>query len=426
MNSWDGNKKIMADRKAIERSKFLQNILIVSLVFSPFTALRFGIAGVCEYSIILLFIELLLWRFKIQPLFNLSSFPFTFFWIVFTVSTVCGLIYNQLFVLPPSGSLSGALFNLASYIFVLFCCFSVEFALGSINDPAWSQTALKRIFLYLTAVLSVLWVVSRFVQSIFGLKLRYYLYFVPLATNLHHVSMVIAPLPFVGLWCMSREKRFSRKIAFFAMSIWMAVMGLQTGSSKIMLGLVFGVFLLAFYELFRISRTRTPVHVIYVSIIVIVFIVAVFPFISRLVNDVSELFVSLDGGGARDELYKEAIPKILESPVFGFGPGSHIYKPWMAPNNSIWWDAHQSYIGAYLQGGIVAFLSFVIITMYVLSRTYRNKYLLSASVTIFIYSAGGDILRRLPCWLFLILFVYASSAKSAFPSIPKNATVESI
>ena len=424
--SLDDNRNAITDLRTIHRAKRLQAMLVISMVFAPFTALRVGIAGICEASAIFLFVGLFWWKFKIPAKGRVARFPFTIFWCTFSASTVLGMVYNRLFIDPSSGLLSSALFNLASYIFVSICCFSLEYAIVSINNKRWSEEALRKIFLILTMVMTVLWIVSRFRPSLFGLRLRYYMYFVPLAKNLHHVSMVMAPMPFIGLWCMSREKSVFRKLILIILSIWVCIMGLQIGSSKILLGQAFGLVILLFSWLFRMWEKRDSAHIIYVSIVTLALFIALLPSIGKLLQSANDLFISMDGGGGREEIYSEAIPKILQSPLFGFGPGGHIYRPWMAPRNSIWWDAHQSYLGAYLQGGIIGFLSLVFITLFAMSRMFRDMNMLAAAGTIFIYAAGGDIIRRLPCWLFLILFIDVSSRGVEHNSDKGDKTLEAI
>jgi ABC-type arginine transport system permease subunit len=107
-------------------------------------------------------------------------------------------------------------------------------------------------------------------------------------------------------------------------------------------------------------------------------------------------------GGARGVLYSKGVMIGLTSPIFGLGPGGHIF------NDKMFYDAHQTQLTIFLQAGLCG-LIFYLLLMFKIIRAYSySSALLACLCAISIYSFGGDILRRLPIWLILLLIYYAS------------------
>ena len=138
--------------------------------------------------------------------------------------------------------------------------------------------------------------------------------------------------------------------------------------------------------------------IIYSLIILIVFIIYYFD----LLRIFSDFFADADGvDGARAHLYGGALNLISESPVFGRGPGGHIWK------GELYWDVHQTFLTAFIQAGIIGFLSLIILIFKFAKDIYSESIFLASMAPLAIYALGGDILRRLPVWILLILIMYA-------------------
>ena len=112
------------------------------------------------------------------------------------------------------------------------------------------------------------------------------------------------------------------------------------------------------------------------------------------------IFNAEDLASGRSSLYSNAIDVALTSPLVGLGPGAHIYQAGQ------FWDSHETFITVFLQGGAIG-LVFFLILMYKIFKTFTKvTSLLAASIPILIYALGGDIMRRLPIWLLLMLLYY--------------------
>ena len=60
----------------------------------------------------------------------------------------------------------------------------------------------------------------------------------------------------------------------------------------------------------------------------------------------------------------------------------------------------------FIQAGVIGFVSFLLLLMRFLKDIFKESIFLASMVPLLIYALGGDILRRLPVWI-LILLMYA-------------------
>jgi O-antigen ligase len=114
-------------------------------------------------------------------------------------------------------------------------------------------------------------------------------------------------------------------------------------------------------------------------------------------------FVGADTGGAREFFYGYAIKRVQDSLFFGFGPGPHILNM-----DGRFWDAHQTYLTALLQGGIFGLFCFLFFVFLFFKKIKRFPSFVACFSSILLYASGGDILRRSPIWILVILMYLLS------------------
>lgn len=387
---------------------FGSSLLVILMVFSPYTELRFfSILGIPEFSLLLIIIYTVVRKSGTTfNFFESRSFIFTKFWIIFLILSLFGLVINQLFIIPPSGTSRSLLFDSATYLFLAVGLFSLEL-LSQKNQYDYSKI-LHTVFFYTSLLLTGLFIVSRMTPSVFGMNILLYDQFRPFATNIHHISMVVGPLPFIGLFLFKKipSKKIVKRLFIVTLIISNVIIGLNTGSFKVYLGFITGVIVLVYFLVLNTIKEPRPRFLLIILLTVLILI-----FVALNLDNIIKLFISTfreeDIGSGREILYSSSIEKVINSPIFGYGPGAHaVY------NVGSFSDAHQTFLTLLLQAGAIAFIVYLLLWIKIMYQLRFNAYLMAASMPIFIYALGGDIVRRLPMWIYLFLFYYGESRSS--------------
>lgn len=377
------------------------------MVIAPFTLLRFGFMGVAEAFVLVVFLGQAMKGLR-RSLFG--QFVLTRFWLLYLALSAVGFAANQLFYSNPTGTWRQTLFDAAAYVFVLFACYSFErLATHSSFDV---KRFARDVFIWSTTAFLVLFVVSFFTPSLFGLPLKYYDYFVPWAENLHQVSMTLVPLPFLGLAVAGATRGAGKKALLVALSLLAGVMAVRTGSSKALLAMYAGVFVMAYsYSLVKLGRSKLIQVNLAFGVLALLIVAG-----ADWVQVSERLFEENDVGGVRNYLYGHAVDLGLESLLLGRGPGAHILF------QGAYMDAHQTFLTALLQAGIFGAIAFTVLLFRIGRRVLYNPPLLAALFGLVIYAAGGDILRRLPAWIMLfIIFHYSRAASPVVSRVERHA-----
>lgn len=390
-----------------KENNFVYSMFVFLMVFSPYTELRFfSILGIPEFSLLLLIIYTLVKKSGTAIIFfGSENYVFTKFWIIFLTLSMFGLAVNQVLFIPPSGTFRSLLFDSATYVFLAAGLFSLEL-LTQKNQYDYSKV-LYSVFLYTSLLLSGLFVVSRMTSSIFGMNILHYDQFRPFATNIHHISMVVGPLPFIGLFLFKKipSKKIVKRLFIVTLIISNVIIGLNTGSFKVYLGFITGVIVLVYFLVLNTIKEPRPRFLLIILLTVLILI-----FVALNLDNIIKLFISTfreeDIGSGREILYSSSIEKVINSPIFGYGPGAHaVY------NVGSFSDAHQTFLTLLLQAGAIAFIVYLLLWIKILFRLRFNAYLIAASMPIFIYALGGDIVRRLPMWIYLFLLYHYKDSR---------------
>lgn len=330
---------------------------------------------------------------------SIKLYLFLRFWLFFLGISLFGYFYDLLILNGSHGSFNGMLFDFSGYSLVMFSCFALENLIS--KNRLNVAEFLSKMFYYCSTVLGLIYIYSHFSSSLFGYPIKYYHYFVPLAKNLHQVSMFLVPLPFIGLLALGRETSILLKIYIILLICLDAIMAFNTGSDKAILALILGTIVFLIFTIYCLPKQRLVrfFWLIIYALIISVLIIINYNFIASFFID---YFHEIDGGGARAYLYSNAISIGLNSPIIGLGTGPHIHYY----NNASFSDAHQTYLTIFLQTGLIGLLVFFYLIFKIFFKQILNPPLIAALSTIILYASGGDILRRLPIWIILLLIYY--------------------
>lgn len=359
----------------------------------PFTLLRVGFIGIGEILLFCLFFSQLV--FGVRNVFK-PNFIFSRFWFIFLILNIVGLLVHALFYSFLIGTIEGAFFDLSSYFFILIAVYGIEL---NFNRREVDMFGLLKNFFYVASLtLSVLYIISFYVSSIFGFNLKYFEYFSPLSVNIHQTAMFIAPLPFIGLYILKKSTGYKERAFIIALIVLLTMMSLDTGSFKVYAGIVIGYILIVAILIFSVlsKNLRKLFIVLFISLVILVLIIK-FDIISE---SLLRIFTEEDIGDGRQKLYSSALDASLKSPLFGLGPGAHIF------GNNEYWDAHQTFLTVLLQTGILGLIAIILFFREIFQEFMSQISALPILVPILAYALGGDIMRRLPVWIILLIVYY--------------------
>ena len=369
-----------------------ERLIVIAVVIMPFTLLRVEFMGLGELIIFFLFIKEITGEKH-----NINKLIFSKFWFKFLIFSLIGLTFSWLFINEKTGGFEGFLFDFSAYILIIMGCYTIE------NHAQHSQIdfqkVLKKIFVYSGIVFTFLFALSFITDSIFGFPLKIYTQFAPFAKNIHQIALAIIPLPFIGLFIVKNEKNKAYKLFYLFLSTMLVLMAIKTGSFKVIVGFVLGAIVFFFFRFTNNLREELKILflVLFFTLISLLLVFQVDRFIEILVK----IFISEDISSGRFLLYSQALKTGTLSPIFGLGPGPHLW------DGNQFWDSHQTFLTIYLQAGIVGVIFLITLLIKVVKKLVVKPALLASFVPILIYILGGDILRKLPLWIVIICIYYA-------------------
>jgi len=390
--------------------RLCRTILYLAAVVTPFTALRFGVIGSGEiFFIVALILTLLQSGTGLYG--DPAVKPLTTFWVGYLSLALLGFLFNVFALGHVSGTYSGAAFDFFSYALIL----AVVLILG--HPPLYSGTSAKvfnkTLFTLWAMVFVTLYLISRQTTHILGLPLRYYSYFAPLVDNVHQAATITSPMPFI-MWHLALQRQSSKaRLLYIIAGICFVWMALESGSTKAALGLVAGAAVSVTCFLFQhlpLGRSR-GIRRLTISAVGALAIAGLVMHWDSVMPRVVDFFYENDGNAARENLYTRGMAHGLDSFVIGYGPGPHV-----ALSGDTFWDAHNTFLTAFLQGGLCAVLLLSFTVTRVGAWASSSVLLLGALAAIGVYVLGGDVLRRLPTWVMLVGIMYLSRAQSGFPT----------
>ena len=376
-----------------------EKILLIGLLLTPFTSLRGGfLLGPGEFLIL------------ISTLIVFTTNDITFrvdrrlkifyrFWLAFLAISFFG-IYVNYFLIEPSGIFKNMIFDLFSYIFILLTIVLIGHYSQCQKD--FAETFFRKLFIYWGVIYVMLFFISFYTPSIFGMPLRYHMYFSPLVDNVHQAAMITCAMPFVLLYLGQTSSKFYLKLLYIVGALLFCYMAISSNSTKAILGVIAGI-LISFIHLIGYKPTGKGKYFFNIFTLLIstaLLVILTFFYYDEVLFLAVQFFTENDGSGARETLYTNGFANGLNSPIIGHGPGSH------APYAHTFSDAHNTSLTIFLQAGIIGFIFFVWFNLSMINKLSIHFALFGAMASIGMYIIGGDILRRLPIWIMLIGIYY--------------------
>ena len=369
----------------------IKYLFVLGAAVVPFTLLRFSFFGLGElFFVTIAFFTI--YKFCIKDFLN--NFPFTSFWIFFIGVSSIGILVNLIVLNNSTSTPQQISFDLASYLFILLFCFLYE--LNIFQERLNPKEILEKFMIISGFIYTGLFLLSFITNNIFGLPLKYHSNFAPLVENVHQSSMVLLTFPTIFL-ILAIENNGKKRALFSIFILTTFLMTLTLTSTKALLSVFLSISLIPIVFLFK--KTNLLALSTYIYFIFICFLIFIYTF--DIVGLVYEGFESADKTGSRNSIYSISLGLISESPIIGRGPGAHIERYY-----GLFWDSHQTYLTILIQGGIISFLAFMALIWKIFKKTRENFIYLLPFLPILIYSAGGDILRRLPVWVIVIFLFY--------------------
>lgn len=375
-------------------TRFVANLMVVITVLAGFTKLRFGAFGVSELCTVFLFI----YSWWNRNRFCIGEMIFTQFWLLTIFLNCIGLFVNLFFQIDYSAIQSGAAwFDMSAFSYMLLLCFTFESILTSMSyNEIWAL--FRRIFFSSILIIGILFVVSRFRQTLFGISLLYGgARFSPLADNPHQISVLTSTLPFIGFRILKEARSLGSKVVILVFAATSMLVGLASSSDTLTV-----VYIVCFYLMMlirdRSGRQKKPSYLpaVIVSLIILAVILCYRDWFVALIIG---FFDEGDMGGVRFRLWRNSVLAGMHSPIFGLGPGSHagFYGPFEGV------ESHQMLLTMFTQSGLIGVAVLAVLVLKILRTVYKDKYIFTMVVGLLIITLSGSALRRTVLWIYMMI-----------------------
>lgn len=260
--------------------------------------------------------------------------------------------------------------------------------------------------------LSALWYLTLYVFSItisrsfIGAPLWYYHRYSGGGTNPHQLAVLMCGITFWFLLRFSKYKKI-RDIFLFFISIFLLN---ETKSSTGIAAIAIGIFV--FFTIWIIQTGQSPHRkaLFLVSEIVVGSLIATV-FHSKLYRLGYEWVSEDQNGLGRFYIWSSFGQAISKSPIFGLGPGIHGISYFGLK------EFHNSYLEIFAATGIVGFLAFMVLSVFIVKQIIRgNPRLLPIMVAMYGYSFAGFAFRRLAYWIVMVFVIVIAQQYSSHNS----------
>ncbi|WP_342432782.1 O-antigen ligase family protein [Neobacillus sp. FSL H8-0543] len=375
----------------------IQNILVlVMILFFGFTSLRFGMFGVGEVILLYLCIVQIMGQQAI--LVSSKKHVFSLFWIIYIGIITFGYAVNIFLEISPQ-SVS---FDYRAYIVILFLCFTFE-SFFKRSSFANLYSLLRFIYFCGLFVVGILYFIYlQGTRVLFGFYLTYggSDIFSPFANDYHQFAYFVAPLPFIGLYILSKEKSFSYKL-FALLGIVLSIsIGLSTTSSTLVSAWVITTLVFCILKVGDLIKKQNNSFSIMIALVCLIIIILFLNY-DKILVFINDFFEGDTNGENRIIIWRSAIEAWQHSPIFGLGPGSysgaHVFGGY---------EAHNTFLQILTQGGIAGGIAYILLVLKISKTTYLNTFILCAVISLLIYGFGINDLRRTVLWFYYILFYF--------------------
>ncbi|PGS52662.1 O-antigen ligase [Bacillus sp. AFS041924] len=377
----------------------LQHIFIlIMILFFGFTTLRIGLFGIGEAILLVFCITQLISQRDIYL--SAEKHLFTIFWFYYIGVIIIGYAVNTFLAINPQF----IKFDLMSYTVILFLCFTFELAFK--KSSYFNLYKLLR-FIYFGGIIVVgalYFIYLKGIYSLFGFPLTYAGsgIFSPFANDYHQFAYFVAPLPFVGLYIMGKERNLLFKIVALLGTVLCIKIGMATTSSTLESSWVITTILFCVLKVLEIlkglgrSKSIIIVFFCFVSLMIILNY-------ENILSFINDFFKGDTNGENRLIIWSNAIKAWKHSPIFGLGPGS-----FSGQEVFFGYEAHNTFLQILTQGGIMGGIAYIILVRKLTKMASVNVYILCAVVSLIAYGLGINDLRRTVLWFYFILFYFLS------------------
>jgi len=390
------------DNKLIQQKDItinFQNVLILGmLLFFGFTSLRFGMFGIGE--VILLFFCVTQINGQETVLLSFKKHMFTIFWLYYISIIMIGYTVNTFLEIKPQL----IHFDLMAYTVILFLCFTFELAF---KRSSFSYLYKLIRFIYFGGLISIgilyfLFLVG--LRNFSGFSLTYggADIFSPFANDYHQFAYFVAPLPFIGLYIIAKEKGIMIKILSLFGILLCITIGLATTSSTLVSAWALSTFLFCILKVLEVLKKLNRPKSIILFFFCLIVLILLFNYESLLVL-VNDFFKGDSNGENRLVIWSNAIKAWEHSPIVGLGPGS-----FSGTKVFFGFEAHNTFLQILTQGGILGGIAYILLISKLTKATSINVYILCAVIALVVYGFGINDLRRTVLWFYYILFYYLS------------------
>ncbi len=385
------------------------NIIVFAQIIAGFTELRFGFFGFSEIVILLTFFYLV---FIEKTSINIKKMVFTRFWFLTILFNCIGMSINTMFQIDYSSiDLGSAWFDLLSYFYILILCFTVETILIKLSyNEIWSL--IKKIFYTAISIVFILFIISRFKQTIFGFSLFYGgIRFSPLADNPHQINILTSTLPFLGFKILKENKSIKSKMiaAIFIAAGFTICLSTLSDTMKV-------VYLVCFYlmlTIFQKGNFRKKPKFFLLIFVTIIFLLIIILFYDYFLNLLIKFFEEGDSGGVRFLLWRNSLKAGMYSPLFGLGPGAHT--GFYGPFESV--ESHQIFLTMYTQSGLMGVILLISLIIKIIKGSFKDKYIFIVTIGLLISTLTGTMLRRVILWMYLMIYYHFTSKSELSDSL---------
>jgi len=378
--------------KKYNTNSFIDGLLILGIVFSPLTSLRIYKIGPAEllifiWSIIIIFCSL---RKKKE------KSIFWGFWLRFMFLLFIGFLIAML----KDATNSGWILDSLTYLFFT----SFIYALTIYCKNKGSNELIKilmKVFVISGIFYSFLYCYGTFINASFlGLDLWYgESRFTAGAMNPHQFAYLAGPMVFVGLFLIKNKKEGKVKtLLLIILIVLFLLMSLATQSSTLIA--VFFLQACVFIYLSAVTDRNPKIRILKILIFTCILAIFMVTFYERINNEFWSWVSSDENGLGRFELLAYAIESFNISPIFGLGPGGHVWT-----YDGIM-ESHNTYMELLLNSGILGLLNYLILVISILAIIKKDKYAVLIVTFFVFYGFGGYALRRPMLWFLVIFIVY--------------------
>lgn len=371
----------------------INNLILLSILFLPFTALRISFFGIGEVLCIIIFVYVLT---QIKS-FRMKQGLFSKVFLLYSVISLMSYVFYYSIGVNSIDRFDSFVFNYLANIIILLTIVSFETLI--FNDKINPTIILRRFFYSLSVIMILLFLLSLFVYTIAGYPLIYAgKYFSPLNENIHQANMVLVLLPFIGVRFLSKKNGRIHNCFIVILIIATMQLSFMTGASKSYLCIFIGVFTLFISHLILHNRLR--VFAFFLLVICLVILILNIDFVVRYGY---YLFSENDLNSGREHLYVSAINIINEYLLFGRGSGVNLF----VEDGNYYMDSHSTILSVLLQTGMIGLLLFLYLFKKIFLKLLKhNIWLLPVFISTLGYVLFGDILRKLLIWIILLLIYY--------------------